>query len=161
MPEVPVTNVPLWILRLDEKSCIACSSSSNIPEVIYSSPEYASIGLNEKEAQLLHKSINILRWPLSENDRAISESSEDGLIKIIVKKNGMILGVKILAPNAADLIVPWILAINKKLNISAMANTVIPYPTFSEIGKRAAGNFFLPKLTSKFIQKLVKILIKF
>ncbi|PPR79971.1 MAG: Mercuric reductase [Alphaproteobacteria bacterium MarineAlpha2_Bin1] len=139
---------------------IPAKASSNIPDIIYTSPEYASIGFSEEEAVKYNSSINILRWPLSENDRAVIESEEVGLIKIITQKNGRILGVKILSPNAADLIVPWILAMNKNLKISSMANLIIPYPTLSELTKRASSNFFLPKLTSKFLQNLVKILIK-
>ena len=138
---------------------IPAKANASIPEVIYSSPEYASIGISETAVQD-YSSINILRWPLSENDRAVTEDEDTGLIKIITKKNGLILGVSILSPNAADLIVPWVLAINKKLNISSMASLIVPYPTFSEISKRASSNFFLPKLTSKIVQKLVKILIK-
>ncbi len=139
---------------------IPAKSSSNIPDVIYSSPEYASIGLSEEEAFKNNSSVNILRWPLSENDRAVAESEEVGLIKVLTARNGKILGVKILSPNAGDLIVPWILAINKNLKISSMASLIIPYPTFSEITKRASSNFFLPKLTSKTLQKLVKMLVK-
>ena len=36
----------------------------------------------------------------------------------------------------------------------------MPYPVLSEIGKRASGNFFLPKLTSKITQKIVKVMMK-
>ena len=132
----------------------------NVPEVIYSSPEYASIGISEDDAIQNYSSVNILRWPISENDRAITEGHEIGVIKVFVKKNGIILGVKILAPNAADLIVPWMLAMNKKVTIASMANLIIPYPTLSEISKRVSNNFFLPKLTSKLIKKLVKVLVK-
>jgi len=139
---------------------IPAKAKMNIPEVIYSSPEYASIGISEDEAIQNYSSVNILRWPVSENDRATTEDHETGVIKVFVKKNGVILGVKILAPNAADLIVPWMLAMKKKVTIASMANLIIPYPTLSEISKRVSNNFFLPKLTGKFIKKLVKVLVK-
>ena len=139
---------------------VPAKAKMNVPEVIYSSPEYASIGISEDDAIQNYSSVNILRWPISENDRAITEGHEIGVIKVFVKKNGIILGVKILAPNAADLIVPWMLAMNKKVTIASMANLIIPYPTLSEISKRVSNNFFLPKLTSKLIKKLVKVLVK-
>ncbi len=131
-----------------------------VPNIVYSSPEFASIGISEEEAYRRYKAINILRWPVSENDRAVTEGLSEGLIKIIVKKNGQILGVNILSSDAGDLIVPWILAIKKKINISVMASLIMPYPVLSEIGKRASGNFFLPKLTSKITQKIVKVMMK-
>ena len=40
----------------------------------------------------------------------------------------------------------WAMAIANGLKMSAIANTVLPYPTLSEINKRAAGAYFSPKL---------------
>jgi hypothetical protein len=37
---------------------------------------------------------------------------------------------------------------------------IAPYPTLSEIGKRAAGNFFLPKLFSDRSRRLVRLLAR-
>ncbi len=35
-----------------------------------------------------------------------------------------------------------------RLNIRAMADLVVPYPTYMEVGKRAAISFFAPKLST-------------
>ena len=98
---------------------------------MYTYPEYASIGLNENEAKLKYKKINVLRWPLSENDRAKAELESAGLIKAITSKSGRILGVQIVAPNAGDLVVPWVLAVNDNVKISKLAGAIFHYPTFS------------------------------
>ena len=37
---------------------------------------------------------------------------------------------------------PWVLAIQNNLKISAMASLIAPYPTMSEISKRVAGEYF-------------------
>ena len=50
-----------------------------------------------------------------------------------------ILGASILAPQAGEMIQPWILAISKKMKIAAMASYIAPYPTYGEASKRAAG----------------------
>jgi hypothetical protein len=40
----------------------------------------------------------------------------------------------------------WAMAIANKMKMSAIAATVLPYPTISEINKRAAGAYFTPRL---------------
>ena len=103
------------------------------------SQEAAADKLYETEARKLYgDAIKVLRWHFAENDRAQAEAKTKGLIKVIVNKKGRILGASIVGPQAGDLIAPWVLAITQKLKISAFANVVLPYPTFSEVGKRAA-----------------------
>jgi hypothetical protein len=47
---------------------------------------------------------------------------------------------------AGELIGMWAMAIANKMKMSAIAATVLPYPTVSEINKRAAGAYFTPRL---------------
>jgi hypothetical protein len=49
----------------------------------------------------------------------------------------------------------WTLAIAQGLNIHAMTDVVVPYPTLSEIGKRAAMDFFTPGLTSPRLRRII------
>ena len=110
-----------------------------IPWVTYTDPELAHVGLTEAEAKKLYgEGTKVLRWPFTENDRAQTEGKTKGLVKIIVGKKGIIIGTSIVGSGAGELIAPWVLAVTNKLKISAFANMVLPYPTFSEAGKRAA-----------------------
>jgi pyruvate/2-oxoglutarate dehydrogenase complex dihydrolipoamide dehydrogenase (E3) component len=109
-----------------------------VPRVTYTDPELASVGLSEEEARAKHRNIRILRWPVSENDRAQAERDTRGHAKVIVTPRGHILGVAIAAPRAGDLIVPWCLCMAKGLKVQDMAGLVFPYPTYSEISKRVA-----------------------
>jgi|GEM_PF-5508261 len=56
------------------------------------------------------------------------------------------------------MIAMWAMAIANNLKMSAISNTVLPYPTFSEINKRAAGAYFSPKL---FESRTVKRVVRF
>ena len=103
----------------------------------------------------------VLRWSLHENDRAQAERATEGLIKVIIDKKGKILGATIVGEHAGELIQMWSLAVSQGLDIKAMAQYISPYPTLGEIGKRAAGTFFLPKLTSPFVRKTVQFLSRF
>ena len=134
-----------------------------LPWVTYSDPELAQVGMTE--AQAIEKagadSVEILRWSLGENDRAQAERATHGLIKLIADRKGRILGASILAPHAGELIAPWCLAVQQRLKLGAMASLMLPYPTLGEIGKRAAGSHFTPKLFSEKTKKIVRFLLKF
>jgi pyruvate/2-oxoglutarate dehydrogenase complex dihydrolipoamide dehydrogenase (E3) component len=130
---------------------------SALPHVTYTSPELAQTGVTEAEANAAGRAIQILRWPLSENDRAVAERDENGLVKLIVSGN-RVIGAGILSPNAGEMISLWTLAIARKIPLSALAGLIVPYPTRSEAGKRAAGSFFATKLFSARTKALVRFL---
>jgi pyruvate/2-oxoglutarate dehydrogenase complex dihydrolipoamide dehydrogenase (E3) component len=118
--------------------------------------------LTEAQAKERHGSdINVLRWPLHENDRAQAERETHGLVKVVTRANGKILGASILGPHAGDLVQVWCLAITQKLGVKALSDMIAPYPTLGEASKRAAGSYFIPKLFSEKTKKLVRFLAKF
>jgi pyruvate/2-oxoglutarate dehydrogenase complex dihydrolipoamide dehydrogenase (E3) component len=128
-----------------------------LPRVIYTDPELAQTGMTEAEAKASGRTIRVLRWPLSENDRAVAERNETGMVKLIVSGN-RVIGAGILAPHAGEMIGQWSLAISRKIPISALAGQIVPYPTRSEAGKRAVGSFFAPRLFSDRTKALVRFL---
>ncbi len=126
-----------------------------IPRVTFTDPELAHVGLTEDEARRASRTIRILRWPFAENDRAQAERQIRGHIKVIADQRGRILGATIVGPGAGELIGTWSLALANRLTIRAIVGTVVPYPTFGEIGKRAAITYFLPRLTSPFVRRII------
>jgi pyruvate/2-oxoglutarate dehydrogenase complex dihydrolipoamide dehydrogenase (E3) component len=132
-----------------------------VPWVTFTDPELAHVGLSEEAARGRNLAFGVLRWSLHENDRAQAERATDGLIKVIVTKKGKILGASIVGEHAGELIQMWSLAVSQGLDIKAMAQYISPYPTLGEIGKRAAGSYFLPKLTSPLVRKTVQFLSRF
>ena len=126
-----------------------------IPRVIFTDPELAHVGLSETEARQRVRTIRVLRWPYHENDRAQAERETSGHIKVITDKKGKILGATIVGASAGELITAWTLAINQRLNIRAFAGIVVPYPTLSEIGKRAAITFYTPRLSSPWVRRIL------
>ncbi|SCA56454.1 Pyridine nucleotide-disulfide oxidoreductase dimerization region [Candidatus Terasakiella magnetica] len=132
-----------------------------LPWVTYTAPELATVGLDEEAARKAHGEIRIMRWPFSENDRARAERKTEGLIKVVTNKKGLILGASIVGPSAGELIQVWVLAISQKMKIGAMASMIAPYPTLSEVSKRAAGSFYTPSLFSEKTKKIVRFLLRF
>jgi len=145
------------LFRLPAKA----KKTAHIPWVTYTDPELAHVGLREEAARALHGDINILRFPFAENDRAQAERDADGMIKIVIARNGKVLGVSMVGPHAGDLLQPWVMAVNQGLKIGAMAGTIWPYPTFGEVGARAAGSYFIPKLFTDRTRAIVRFLTKF
>ncbi len=132
-----------------------------LPWVTYTDPELAQVGTTDAAAQQTGGSVRVLRWPFAENDRAQTERDTEGLLKIVTRGNGHILGASILGAGAGDLIMPWALAISKRLKIGALANLIVPYPTRGEAGKRAAGSFYTPSLFSPRTRRIVRFLARF
>jgi len=126
-----------------------------IPRVTYTDPEIASVGLTEEEARAAQGSIRVLRWPVAENDRAQAERRTGGHAKAIVTARGKILGCTIAAPGAGDLIVPWSLAIAKGMKAGDLAGLVFPYPTLSEVSKRASVEFLRPKTQNVWARRFI------
>jgi pyruvate/2-oxoglutarate dehydrogenase complex dihydrolipoamide dehydrogenase (E3) component len=137
--------------RVDDKA---------VPWVTYTEPELAQVGMTEAQA-VARGGATVLRWPFHENDRAQAERDTEGMAKAVVDRGGRILGAGIVGPHAGELIQPWCLAIAQGLKIGAMAQAILPYPTFGEIGKRVAGSWYAPKLFSERTRKLVRLLLRF
>jgi pyruvate/2-oxoglutarate dehydrogenase complex dihydrolipoamide dehydrogenase (E3) component len=124
----------------------AKARTDHIPWVTYTAPELAQVGLTEAQARKKHgRDLEVLRFEYEENDRAIAEGKTDGLIKVMVAK-GRPVGVSIVGEQAGELIGLWALVIANKLKIGAVAAMVAPYPTLGEISKRAAGQYYVPRL---------------
>ncbi len=132
-----------------------------IPWVTFTDPELAHVGLSETEAKKSAGSINVLRWPYHENDRAQAERETVGHIKVVTAKNGKILGATIVGAEAGELIQMWALAISQKMNIKAMIGWVSPYPTLSEINKRVAYRYYATAPSSPLVRWIIGFLAKF
>ncbi|MDH3660529.1 MAG: FAD-dependent oxidoreductase [Alphaproteobacteria bacterium] len=132
-----------------------------LPWVTYTDPELAHVGLTEAEVDEKGLTASVLRWSFEENDRAQTERRTNGGIKVMVGKRGKVLGATIVGAHAGELILPWVLAINQGIKIKAMASVIAPYPTLSEVSKRAAGSYFTPKLFSDRTRWLVRFLSRF
>jgi pyruvate/2-oxoglutarate dehydrogenase complex dihydrolipoamide dehydrogenase (E3) component len=139
----------------------AKQSTRHIPWATYTDPEIAHVGMTEADARKLNRPLHILRWPYSENDRASAERKTEGLIKIITDKKGRILGTSIVGAGAGEMISIYALAISKKLKASDLASFVAPYPTMSEIGKRAATSYYAPLARKPLIRRVIAFLRRF
>lgn len=126
---------------------------SAMPRCIYTSPEIAVVG----ETTGYH----ILRAEFTHNDRAITEDKTTGFITLHVTPKGKIKGAEVVGASAGEMISLYTLAINKGFGINDIAGIIMPYPTLSEIGKRAAGEYYKASAKKPWIRWLVSFLKRF
>jgi pyruvate/2-oxoglutarate dehydrogenase complex dihydrolipoamide dehydrogenase (E3) component len=129
-----------------------------MPRVTFADPELAQVGMTEAEARKAGEAVTVLCEPLAHNDRAQAERAPEGLAKIVLGGAGRVLGATLVAPRAGEMIGLWALAVQQGLRIGAVARLVLPYPTLSEISKRAAAHFYTPSLFGPRTRWLVGLL---
>jgi pyruvate/2-oxoglutarate dehydrogenase complex dihydrolipoamide dehydrogenase (E3) component len=132
----------------------------HVPWVTYTDPELANVGLTEDEAKKCLRAIKVYRWPFHENDRAQAERATEGFVKVITDTKDRIVGAAIVGEHAGELIQMWSLAISQGLKITAMTQWISPYPTLSEVNKRAALGYYAMKAGSPIVRTLVSVMRK-
>ncbi|MBW6398082.1 FAD-dependent oxidoreductase [Roseomonas sp. HJA6] len=132
-----------------------------LPRVTYTDPCIAQIGPTEADLRAGgHTGLTVLRWPLDENDRLVAEGRAGGLVKLTVDRKGKLLGASLVGPGVDEMAGIFTLMIGRRLPLSVLAGAVMPYPTAQEAAKRAAGEFFTPKLLSPPVKRVVGWLMR-
>lgn len=132
-----------------------------VPSVTYTDPEIARVGLTEAEARERFRDVRVLRWRFDETDRGRTDRQTEGLVKVVTRGRGRILGAGIVGPQAGELIHLWCLALSEGLGIGAVAGMVAPYPTLGEASRRAAGEYFAPILFGRWTRRFTGFLRRF
>lgn len=113
---------------------------SVIPRTTFIDPEVARVGLNELEAKKKGVACEVTRFELAELDRAITDSAEQGFVKVLtVPGKDKILGVTIVGEHAGELLAEYVLAMKHGLGLNKILATIHAYPTLAEANKYAAG----------------------
>lgn len=131
-----------------------------VPWVTYTDIELAHVGMLADEALKKDKHAKVLTLDFAATDRAQAEDALDGKIKVIANKKGQVYGVSILGVHAGELLLPWSMLIREKKTLRSLTDVTVAYPTFSELSKRVAGEFYAPKLLSPFVKKMIRLLLK-
>jgi pyruvate/2-oxoglutarate dehydrogenase complex dihydrolipoamide dehydrogenase (E3) component len=134
----------------------AKADHSAVPWVTYTDPELAQVGLMEAAVRV--EGGTATRWAFADNDRARAERATDGFVKVMTAKSGRIVGATIVGAHAGELILPWVLAVQKKFTMRDMTGIIAPYPTLSEASKRVAGAYFTPTLFSNRTRQIVRLM---
>jgi len=144
-----VTRPPLLAHKAMKEGLVAAENAAGgnavmdyqIPNVVYTSPEWAAVGLTEEEATQAGYKVKVGKFPLSASGRAMTLDATDGLIKLIGDaETDLLLGAHLVAPSASDLIAEMALAIEMGATVTDIGLTVHAHPTLSEGIMEAAEN---------------------
>ncbi|MFU8794486.1 MAG: dihydrolipoyl dehydrogenase family protein [Dethiobacteria bacterium] len=113
-----------------------------LPWATFTDPELAHLGLTEEECLAKNLKYKIYRQPFSGDDRAITEGSTEGMVKIISSPSGKIFGAHILGPRAGELINELVLARYKRIGLFTLGQSVHVYPTLGLAVQRATDEWF-------------------
>lgn len=123
----------------------------------YASPELARAGMTEKEAKDKYgESIRVYSLSYDDIDRAKTEDTTEGFIKLIVGRRGQLLGASILGERAGELICE--LQVIKTLGISPtkLMKVIHPYPTYSEALVTISKNIMIDRLVNNPVVKIFR-----
>jgi pyruvate/2-oxoglutarate dehydrogenase complex dihydrolipoamide dehydrogenase (E3) component len=113
---------------------------SVIPWATFTDPEVARVGLNETEAKEKNVAYDVFTYGIDDLDRAIADSDNRGLVKVITAKGSdKILGCTIAGANAGEIIVEFVAAMRHGFGLNKILGTIHIYPTYAESNKYAAG----------------------
>jgi len=114
----------------------------SVPNVVYTRPEVASVGLTEAQARQRGADVKVAQFPFSANPRARILGETDGLVKLVCEAgSGVVLGVHLMGPHATDLIAEGALAVQLGATADDLAWTTHAHPTLPEAMLEAALGF--------------------
>lgn len=114
----------------------------NVPNVTFTSPQVASVGLTERKARAAGHRVEVAVLPMEHVPRALVSRDTRGLVKIVSQAgSGKLLGIHAIAPNAGEFMGEATLALRLGLTVNDLTDTLHPYLTWVEAVKLAAQGF--------------------
>ncbi|MDX1615150.1 MAG: FAD-dependent oxidoreductase [Candidatus Promineifilaceae bacterium] len=129
----------------------------DVPLTVFTDPEIAQVGLSEAEARDRHgDGVVISKRENAHRDRPIVDSATAGFLKIIHKKDGTILGAVVVGARAGELVNQFALAIEEKIKLRALADTIHVYPSYSIDTMTLAADYEMERLLSGITGSLIR-----
>jgi mercuric reductase len=115
---------------------------SAMPAVVFTDPQVATVGLNERTARDRGLDVETRTLTLDNVPRALANFDTRGFIKLVAEKaSGRLLGAQILAPEAGEIIQIAVLALRHGMSVQDLGNEMFPYLVMAEGLKLAAQTF--------------------
>ncbi len=111
----------------------------SIPNVVYTWPEIAAVGLTEKAVKESGREYKTGKFPFSANGRARSLGDTTGFVKFVTDaKTDELLGAHLIGPNVSELVAEVVLGFEYRASADDIGMTIHAHPTLSEATKEAA-----------------------
>ena len=139
---------PMLAHKAEEEGVVAAESIAgqnvhmhykSIPNVVYTWPEIAAVGLTEREVKQDGREYRVGRFPFSANGRARTMGETDGFVKFIADaRTDELLGAHLVGPNVSELVSEVVLGFEYRASADDLGMTVHAHPTLAESTKEAA-----------------------
>lgn len=104
---------------------------------------------SEAKKKFGETNVHVYRTDFAVNDRAQAEEETKGFAKIICSgRKNEIVGAHIVGPHAGELIHEVVLAVKKRLSITALGSMIHVYPTLTQINQQAGVDAILKGLAA-------------
>jgi dihydrolipoamide dehydrogenase len=111
----------------------------SIPNVVYTWPEVAVVGLTERQVKESGREYRVGRFPFTASGRARSLGETSGFVKFVADaKTDELLGAHLVGPNVSELIAEVVLGFEYRASAEDIGITIHAHPTLSESTKEAA-----------------------
>lgn len=108
-------------------------SYDNIPGCTYTTPEIASVGLNEDKAKEAGYDVKVGKFMYMASGKATAAGNRDGFVKVVLnREDNSILGCSMIGDNVTEMIEEIVVARENKLTAQQLIDSVHPHPTMSE-----------------------------
>ncbi|MGL6021560.1 MAG: dihydrolipoyl dehydrogenase [Chitinophagaceae bacterium] len=106
---------------------------TNIPSCIYTTPEIASVGFTEKQAQEKGYDIKVGKFPFSASGKASASGANEGFVKIIYDAQyGELLGMHAIGMNVTEIIAEAVMGRKLETTSQEILSAVHAHPTIHE-----------------------------
>jgi pyruvate/2-oxoglutarate dehydrogenase complex dihydrolipoamide dehydrogenase (E3) component len=109
----------------------AAFSPGHLPWVTFTDPEIAHVGKTETEVRAAGDTYEVIRFPYSHNERAVTEAETVGLMKFLINSKRRLIGAHIAGHAAGEMINELTRAMNNDLTVDAIISSIHAYPTYS------------------------------
>jgi len=111
----------------------------SIPNVVYTWPEIAVVGLTEREVKDSGREYRVGKFPFSANGRARTMGESTGFVKFIADaRTDELIGAHLVGPNVSELVAEVVLGFEYRASADDIGATVHAHPTLAETTKEAA-----------------------
>jgi pyruvate/2-oxoglutarate dehydrogenase complex dihydrolipoamide dehydrogenase (E3) component len=132
------THYAAWQASVAVRNVLFPGSSGGVracvPWTVFTDPEVAHCGLSDVEARQRFPSsepVRVVSWSLDHVDRAVTDRSSNGFIKVITRADGTVVGADIVSPRAGETVHEFALAMDHRLKLGELSSTMHVYPTYA------------------------------
>jgi dihydrolipoamide dehydrogenase len=117
-----------------------------VPNAVFSSPEVASVGLTEDRAAAAGRAVEVAHLRFNGVSKAVVEGEAEGFVRVVCEPDGgPVLGASLVGPRVSDLVHEIALAVQARLPLAAIAETIHAHPTLAEaVGEAALSGLGRP-----------------